>query len=124
MSSSNNWVSIASAEMRAKIDPLGASHRRSPRARSVRDHPRSRPSDAVRAARALIWRNFLAPSAPTSTVPSSFTHAEILMKTLINFAALSLSVLLGLMPFAVIAVNDMDAAKSDVAHVQDRKSVV
>ena len=46
------------------------------------------------------------------------------MKTLINFAALSLSVVLGLMPFAVIAVNDMDAAKSDVAHVQPMNSTL
>jgi hypothetical protein len=36
---------------------------------------------------------------------------EILMKTLNNLAALSLSLILGLMPFAVMALNDSAAAK-------------
>jgi hypothetical protein len=36
---------------------------------------------------------------------------EILMKTLTTLAALSLSFVLGLMPFAVIAMNDFVATK-------------
>jgi hypothetical protein len=35
----------------------------------------------------------------------------MLMKTLTNLAALSLSFILGLMPFAVIAMNDLVATK-------------
>jgi hypothetical protein len=38
---------------------------------------------------------------------------EILMKALNNLAALSLSLILGLAPFAVIAVNDFVVAKAD-----------
>jgi hypothetical protein len=34
------------------------------------------------------------------------------MKVLINLAAVSLSIVLGLMPFAVIAVNDVAVAKA------------
>lgn len=37
------------------------------------------------------------------------------MKTLNNLAALSLSLILGLAPFAVIAVNDFVVAKSEVS---------
>jgi hypothetical protein len=46
------------------------------------------------------------------------------MKTLINFAALSLSIVLGLMPFAVIAVDDIVAAKAGGAHVQPMESTL
>jgi hypothetical protein len=44
----------------------------------------------------------------TSTV---YNLTEMLMKTLTNLAALSLSFILGLMPFAVIAMNDLVATK-------------
>jgi hypothetical protein len=40
------------------------------------------------------------------------------MKTLNNLAALSLSLILGLMPFAVIAVDDLAVAKADMSHVE------
>ena len=36
------------------------------------------------------------------------------MKVLVNLAAVSLSIVLGLIPFAVIAVNDVAAAKADI----------
>jgi hypothetical protein len=36
------------------------------------------------------------------------------MKVLVNLAAVSLSIVLGLMPFAVIAVNDVAVAKADI----------
>jgi hypothetical protein len=41
----------------------------------------------------------------------------MLMKTLNNLAALSLSLILGLMPFAVIALNDSAVAKAEVINV-------
>jgi hypothetical protein len=37
------------------------------------------------------------------------------MKTLNGFAALSLSLILGLAPFALIAVNDLVVAKAEVS---------
>ena len=37
------------------------------------------------------------------------------MKTLNNLAALSLSLVLGLMPFAVIALNDIAAPRAEAA---------
>ena len=37
------------------------------------------------------------------------------MKTLVNLAAVSLSIVLGLIPFAVIAVDDLAVAKADMA---------
>ncbi|HEY2780705.1 MAG TPA: hypothetical protein VGI90_08015 [Steroidobacteraceae bacterium] len=37
------------------------------------------------------------------------------MKALNNFAALSLSLILGLVPFALIAVDDVVAAKAEVS---------
>ena len=37
------------------------------------------------------------------------------MKTLNNLAALSLSLILGLMPFAFIALNDSAAARAEIA---------
>jgi hypothetical protein len=37
------------------------------------------------------------------------------MKTLTGFAALSLSLILGLVPFALIAVDDFVAAKAEVS---------
>jgi hypothetical protein len=36
------------------------------------------------------------------------------MKALINLAAVSLSIVLGLIPFAVIAVDDVVVAKADM----------
>jgi hypothetical protein len=42
---------------------------------------------------------------------------EILMKALNNLAALSLSFVLGLAPFAVIAVNDFAVAKAEVVNM-------
>jgi hypothetical protein len=45
------------------------------------------------------------------SVSTVYNLTEILMKTLTNLAALSLSFILGLMPFAVIAVNDLVATK-------------
>jgi hypothetical protein len=36
------------------------------------------------------------------------------MKTLNGFAALTLSLILGLVPFALIAVNDFEVAKAEV----------
>jgi hypothetical protein len=42
---------------------------------------------------------------------------ETIMKALNYFAALSLSLVLGLMPFAVIAVNDLAAAKPVVSNL-------
>jgi hypothetical protein len=45
------------------------------------------------------------------SVSTVYNSTEILMKTLTNLAALSLSFILGLMPFAVIAVNDFVATK-------------
>jgi hypothetical protein len=41
------------------------------------------------------------------------------MKALTNLAALSLSLILGLMPFAVIAVNDLVATKAHVVNMMD-----
>jgi hypothetical protein len=49
--------------------------------------------------------------APLFTVPQRYNLTEMLMKTLTNLAALSLSLILGLMPFAVIAMNDFVATK-------------
>jgi hypothetical protein len=43
--------------------------------------------------------------------PRSKIQTEMLMKTLTNLATLSLSFILGLMPFAVIAMNDFVAIK-------------
>jgi hypothetical protein len=37
------------------------------------------------------------------------------MKTIHGFAALSLSLILGLVPFALIAVNDLVVAKAEVS---------
>jgi hypothetical protein len=42
---------------------------------------------------------------------STVYKTEMLMKTLTNLATLSLSFILGLMPFAVIAMNDFVATK-------------
>jgi hypothetical protein len=39
------------------------------------------------------------------------------MKTLNNLAAMSLSLILGLMPFAVIALNDVAATRAEVVNV-------
>jgi len=39
------------------------------------------------------------------------------MKTLNNLAALSLSLVLGLMPFAVIALNDVAATRAEIVNV-------
>jgi hypothetical protein len=39
---------------------------------------------------------------------------ETLVKVLVNLAAVSLSIVLGLMPFAVIAVNDVAVAKAGI----------
>jgi hypothetical protein len=41
----------------------------------------------------------------------------MLMKTLNNLAALSLSFILGLMPFALIALNDSAVAKAEMVTV-------
>jgi hypothetical protein len=41
----------------------------------------------------------------------------MLMKTLNNLAALSLSLILGLMPFGVIALNDIAATRAEVVNV-------
>jgi hypothetical protein len=49
--------------------------------------------------------------APLHTVSPRYNLTEILMKTLTTLAALSLSFVLGLMPFAVIAMNDLVATK-------------
>ena len=48
---------------------------------------------------------------PLSTVSPRYNLTETLMKTLTTLAALSLSLILGLMPFAVIAMNDFVATK-------------
>ena len=45
------------------------------------------------------------------------------MKILNNLAALSLSFVLGLMPFAVIAVDDLAATKAVVSNVDTTNSV-
>jgi hypothetical protein len=45
------------------------------------------------------------------SVCAVYNLTEILMKTLTTLAALSLSFILGLMPFAVIAMNDFVATK-------------
>jgi hypothetical protein len=45
------------------------------------------------------------------SVSTVYNLTEMLMKTLTNLAALSLSFILGLMPFAVIAMNDLVAFK-------------
>ena len=39
------------------------------------------------------------------------------MKALINLAAVSLSIVLGLIPFAVIAVDDLVVAKADIVAI-------
>ena len=54
---------------------------------------------------------FPRPGAPLFTVSSRCNLTEMLMKTLTNLATLSLSFILGLMPFAVIAMNDLVATK-------------
>ena len=48
---------------------------------------------------------------PLFTVSPRYNLTEMLMKTLTNLAARSLSFILGLMPFAVIAMNDFVATK-------------
>jgi hypothetical protein len=45
------------------------------------------------------------------SVSAVYNLTEILMKTLTTLAALSLSFIMGLMPFAVIVVNDFVATK-------------
>ena len=45
------------------------------------------------------------------SVSAVYNLTEMLMKTLTTLAALSLSLILGLMPFAVIAMNDFVATK-------------
>ena len=49
--------------------------------------------------------------AVTYSTSAVYTLTEILMKALTTLAALSFSLLLGLMPFAVIAMNDFVATK-------------
>jgi hypothetical protein len=41
----------------------------------------------------------------------------MIMKALTNLAALSLSLILGLIPFAVIAVDDLVTAKAEVVNM-------
>ena len=54
---------------------------------------------------------FPRPGAPFITVSPRYNLTEMSMKTLTNLATLSLSFILGLMPFAVIAMNDLVAIK-------------
>jgi hypothetical protein len=64
-------------------------------------------------------RQFGAISAPLRrsiySVSALYTHLEIHMKTLNGIAALSLSLILGLVPFALIAVDDFVVAKAEVS---------
>ena len=68
------------------------------------------------------WAPFAPPDRRFAAIPARryaviysistvYNLAEMLMKTLTNLAALSLSFILGLMPFAVIAMNDLVATK-------------
>jgi hypothetical protein len=49
--------------------------------------------------------------APLIKLSPRYNLTEMLVKILNNLAALSLSFILGLMPFAVIAMNDFVATK-------------
>ena len=44
------------------------------------------------------------------------------MKVLVNLAAVSLSIVLGLIPFALIAVNDVAAARADIIAMEPMNS--
>jgi hypothetical protein len=52
---------------------------------------------------------------PIYSVSTVYNHQEKHMKTIQGFAALSLSLILGLAPFALIAVNDFVVAKAEVS---------
>jgi hypothetical protein len=54
-------------------------------------------------------------SLPVYIVSTVKNHQEIHMKTIHGFAALSLSLILGLVPFALIAVDDFVVAKAEVS---------
>ena len=72
-------------------------------------------------------RQFGAISAPNKpplySVSTVYTHSEKHMKTIHSFAALSLSLVLGLAPFALIAVNDFVVAKAEVSTTVAANSV-
>jgi hypothetical protein len=54
-------------------------------------------------------------SLPIYSVSMVYNHQEKHMKTIHGFAALSLSLILGLVPFALIAVDDFVVAKAEVS---------
>jgi hypothetical protein len=58
----------------------------------------------ARARRAVIY-----------SVSTVYNHQDKYMKTLNGFAALSLSLILGLVPFALIVVDDLAVVKAEVS---------
>jgi hypothetical protein len=54
-------------------------------------------------------------SLPIYSLSTVYNHQEKHMKTIHGFAALSLSLILGLVPFALIAVDDFVVAKAEVS---------
>jgi hypothetical protein len=61
-----------------------------------------------------VWRRFKQAVRQRLTVPPWSSLREISMKILVNLSALVLSMILALIPFAVIAVNDSAAVKAEV----------
>jgi hypothetical protein len=53
--------------------------------------------------------------APIYSVSTVYNYSENHMKTINGIAALSLSLILGLVPFALIAADDFVVAKAEVA---------
>jgi hypothetical protein len=73
---------------------------------------RSRPTPAIRAPEPAVWRR--TPSDPRRLFKvRSMVQRETSMKALINVSALFLSMILALIPFAVIAVNDSAAVRAE-----------
>ena len=54
-------------------------------------------------------------SLPAYSISTVYNHPEKHMKIIHGFAALSLSLILGLVPFALIAVDDFVVAKAEVS---------
>jgi hypothetical protein len=61
-----------------------------------------------------VWRRSKQGLRQRLTVPPWSSFREIPMKILVNLSALVLSMILALIPFAVIAVNDSAAVKAEM----------
>jgi hypothetical protein len=62
-------------------------------------------------------------ASPLYSVSTVYNYLEKHMKTIHGFAALSLSLILGLVPFALIAVDDFVVAKAEVSNSVAANSV-